>query len=253
MHKMVIAGNWKMNLNHIEGATVARALVDSLADREFGCEIILIPPFTTIPAVLEAVSGSNVAVGAQDLYFEEEGAFTGEISGRMLRSLGCKYVLVGHSERRHVLGEGGEILARKVRAALRAGLFPIFCVGELLAEREADRAEEIVVAQLGECLEGLSSEEISKIIIAYEPVWAIGTGKTATRDDASHMHGVIRKTLGTLFGKDISSVMIILYGGSVKPGNASDLLSDPEIDGVLVGGASLGADSFSAIISSTCD
>jgi triosephosphate isomerase len=247
VRRKIIAGNWKMNMDHRAGAALAKEICDGLAGRP-ACEVVLIPPFTTIPSVVEATHGSVVKTGAQDLYFEDEGAFTGEISGRMIRALGCTYVLVGHSERRHVIGEEGALLARKLRAALRNKLKPIFCVGELLADREAGRAFEVVTSQIRGGCEGLEAEEFSRVVIAYEPVWAIGTGKTATPRDASDMHGVIRMLVKEIFGTAAAEETAILYGGSVKPEGAADLLADMEIDGLLVGGASLKAQSFLGII-----
>jgi triosephosphate isomerase len=249
MRRKIIAGNWKMNKDHREGAALAKEIAAGLAAAaRTSCEIVLIPPFTTLPAVLEAIHGSAVKAGAQDLYFEDEGAFTGEISGRMLRALGCTYVLVGHSERRHVIGEGSAVLSKKLRAALRNNLRPIFCVGELLGERESGRAFDVVTGQVRECCEGLEPEEFSRVVVAYEPVWAIGTGKTATTRDASDMHGIIRILLKELFGTAAADETPILYGGSVKPESSADLLADAEIDGLLVGGASLKAESFLGII-----
>ena len=251
MRTTIIAGNWKMNKDHVEGAVLAREIKNGLRDKQLSCEIVLIPPFTTLSAVIDVVRGSDIRVGGQDLYCEDEGAYTGEISGSMLNSLGCTHVLVGHSERRHVIGEGGDLLAGKLRAALGAGLVPIFCVGEVLEDREAGRAADVVVGQLGEVLEGLGDEDIAKVEVAYEPVWAIGTGKTATPRDASEMHGVIRGKLGELFGEGIAGTTIVLYGGSVKPENAAAILDEPDIDGVLVGGASLDASSFLGIVSAS--
>ncbi|MBN1163788.1 MAG: triose-phosphate isomerase [Candidatus Krumholzibacteriota bacterium] len=248
MRRKVIAGNWKMNLDHRQGETLARELLGGLNGRKPSVEIIIIPPFTTLPSVLGVVGGTIIGCGAQDLWYEDKGAFTGEISGPMLKSLGCDYVLVGHSERRHIRGEDSELLSRKLRAALRAGLIPIFCVGELLPEREKGKAETVVVEQLRQVLGGLEKEEISRVIIAYEPVWAIGTGKTATPEDASQMHGVIRNFLEELFGSPVSAAAVILYGGSVKPENASRLLAAADVDGALVGGASLQASSFLGIV-----
>jgi triosephosphate isomerase len=248
MRRNIVAGNWKMNKDHLEGTALASALVEGIAGKEVPCEIVIFPPFTAISVVAGAVEGSGIAVGGQDIFYEDAGAFTGEISGGMLRALGCSHVIVGHSERRHVIGEGGGTLARKLRAALRTGLTPIFCVGEVLAEREAGRATEVVEAQVQEVLAGLGGEEISRIVIAYEPVWAIGTGKTATPRDASEMHSVIRETLQRIFNKEVAVNTPILYGGSVKPDNAAELMSSPGVDGVLVGGASLEAPSFLDII-----
>jgi triosephosphate isomerase len=248
MRRTIIAGNWKMNKDHIEGAALAREIAAGLARTPPSCDVVLIPPFTSLPAVTEAIRGSIAKAGAQDISAEDEGAFTGEISGRMLRALGCAYVLVGHSERRHIVGEGAELLARKLRAALRSGLAPVYCVGELLGERESGAAGEVVSRQIREGCEGLAPEEFSRVVVAYEPVWAIGTGRTATPKDASDMHGSIRRLIGTLFGAAAAAETPLLYGGSVKPESAPGLLADPEIDGLLVGGASLASDSFLAIV-----
>jgi triosephosphate isomerase len=248
MRKTIVAGNWKMNMNHREGATLAREILAGLAQKPVSCEVVLFPPFTTLPGVIEAIKGSSVRAGAQDLFHEDEGAFTGEISGRMLRSLGCAYVLVGHSERRHVIGETGELLAKKLRAALRNDLLPILCVGELLEERESGGADAVVERQIGETCEGLPVGDMARVVVAYEPVWAIGTGRTATPDDASGMHRFIRETLGRAFGAATAQAATILYGGSVKPDNASALLEREGIDGFLVGGASLKASSFIAVM-----
>jgi len=248
MRRKRVAGNWKMNKDHREGAALAREILEGLAKEPVSCEVILLPPFTTLPAVLQVLAGSAVSVGGQDLFYEDEGAFTGEVSGSMLKSLGCAYVLVGHSERRHVIGEGGEILAKKLRAALRNGLAPIYCVGELIEERESGRAEAVVERQLADALHGLSTSEIGRVVIAYEPVWAIGTGKTATPDDASSMHAFIHAALERIVEPAAAREMPILYGGSVKPDNAAALLSRDGIDGFLVGGASLKAPSFLAVM-----
>jgi triosephosphate isomerase (TIM) len=248
MRRTILAGNWKMNLDHRAGAALAREICGGLGDVRSACEVVLIPPFTALPAVAEAVRGSVVKTGAQDLYCEDEGAYTGEISGGMLRALGCAYVLVGHSERRHIMGESDALIARKLRAALRNGLAPILCVGELLAERESGKAVDVVSSQVRRSCEGLEGAEFSKVVVAYEPVWAIGTGKTATPRDASDMHGVIRIIAKELFGTAAAEDLPILYGGSAKPESASALLAETEIDGLLVGGASLKASSFLGMI-----
>ncbi len=248
MRRRVIAGNWKMNIDHREGAALASAILEGVKDRQPQCEVVVIPAFTALPAVSEVLSGSLIETGAQNLWYEEKGAFTGEISGAMIAALGCRYVLVGHSERRHIIGEDAGILSLKLRAALKAGLLPIYCVGELLEQRESGKAEEVVEGQM-KILEGLEPDEISHVIIAYEPVWAIGTGKTATPEDASVMHAAIRRILGEKFSPGMAEDAIILYGGSVKPENASSLLGMDDIDGALVGGASMKADLFLGIIS----
>ncbi len=237
-----------MNKDHVEGARMAKKLLGGLEGRDPACEVVLFPPYTTLPAVVEVLAGSAVQAGAQDLYFEERGAFTGEISAGMLSALGVSFALAGHSERRHVFGEGDETVARKLRAALGAGLMPVLCVGELLEEREAGKASLVVETQVRASLEGLSAEEFARVVVAYEPVWAIGTGKTATPGDASEIHKVIREILGSIFDTEAAELTPILYGGSVKPSNARELLDTENIDGVLVGGASLEADSFLSII-----
>ena len=249
MRKRIVAGNWKMNKGFRGGAALAGEILEGLGGRgDPGCEVVLMPPFVSLPAVMEVIKGSAILGGAQDLFYEEFGAFTGEISGGMLAELGVHYVLAGHSERRHVIGEGNDIVARKLAAALASGLTPILCVGELLEEREAGRDEEVVLDQVSSALKSLSTGDCAKVVVAYEPVWAIGTGKTATPEDASRMHRVIRDALEALHGREISENTAILYGGSVKPQNAAVLFAVPDVDGVLVGGASLAAESFLGIV-----
>ena len=250
MIEKVIAGNWKMNMDHVEGAELARKLSELIDDKNLKCRVIIFPPFTTIPSVIQTISTNRIEIGAQDLYFEDSGAFTGEVSGKMLKSLGCKYVLVGHSERRHVIGEGAEILRKKLEAALRNGLTPVYCVGEKLDEREAGKAFDVVTRQVLEGIDGLGAEEVKRIIVAYEPVWAIGTGRTATPDDAGKMHSKIREVVTGNVSEDVARSVPILYGGSVKPSNAGELLAVKDVDGVLVGGASLDAEAFFKIIES---
>jgi triosephosphate isomerase len=248
LRRRIIAGNWKMNLDHLEGETLARRIASDLAERKPDCEVVVIPPFTTIPAVAAALEGSGVRTGAQDLWYEVKGAFTGEISAGMIERLGCSYVLVGHSERRHIIGEKSGLLSKKLRAALSAQLSPIYCVGETFEEREGGEAQDVVAGQIREVLKGIGESGISRTVVAYEPVWAIGTGRTATPDDAGTMHGIIRDLVAGIFGGKAADAVPILYGGSVKPGNASELLAVEGIDGALVGGASLDADSFLGII-----
>lgn len=248
MRRKIIAGNWKMNLDHIEGPVLASAIAEGIKGKEDLPEVVVIPSFTTLPAVMGELEGSKILTGAQDMWYQKAGAFTGEISAEMLSSLGCRYVLVGHSERRHVIGEGATLLADKLRAVLDGGLSPIYCVGELLDEREAGKAESVVEEQLRSVLSGVDKDEMRKVVVAYEPVWAIGTGKTATPGDASSMHGHIRNVLSAIFDPGTAEETVILYGGSVKPENTADLMSNPDIDGALVGGASLSADSFLGII-----
>ena len=249
MRKPFIAGNWKMNTDSQSSVALAKAIVSGsqqIAGER--AKILLCPPFVYIPAVVNAVSASRVAVGAQDMYFEQKGAFTGEISAAMLKDIGCSYVLCGHSERRHVIGEPDELINKKVSAAISGGILPILCVGELLEERKASKTTEVVTRQIKKGLSGLGEEKASAVAIAYEPVWAIGTGLTATSEQAQEVHALIRKLLAELYSKDLAENIHILYGGSVKPDNAGELMRQKDIDGLLVGGASLKADDFLGII-----
>ena len=244
--RKLIAANWKMNKRSAEALAFAaafRPLAASLAR----CDLVVFPSFFCIRVLREALAGSAVAVGGQDLHWEAAGAFTGEVSAAMLLDAGATHVLVGHSERRHVMGETDDVVARKLGAALDAGLVPVLCVGETLAEREAGGECEVVTRQLESALNGRSTEETVRTVIAYEPVWAIGTGRTASADDAEAMHRLIRAWVGASFGSDVSCALRIQYGGSAKPENAAELLARSEIDGLLVGGASLDAASFAAI------
>jgi len=249
MRKPFVAGNWKMNTDNHSSVSLA----DEIASATFGIvshgiHVAVIPPFVYLQAVTRVLSASNVAVGAQDVYHESNGAFTGEISASMLKDVGCVYVLCGHSERRHVIGETDELISKKVAAAIRGGLLPIFCVGELLAEREASQTTEVVTRQIKSGLAGLSAEKVSAVTIAYEPVWAIGTGLTASPQQAQEVHAMIRKLLGEMYDAQLADEIGILYGGSVKPGNAAELMCERDVDGLLVGGASLNANDFVAII-----
>jgi len=240
-----VAGNWKMNLRLREASDLARKIVGAgpdLAD----CTIVLIPPFTALGAVAGVVAGSAAALGAQDLFWEDQGAYTGEVSGPMLKDARCEYVLVGHSERRQIFGETDETVNRKVRAALKAGLSPIVCIGEVLAERDAGRTLERIDGQLARGLAGFSREDMARTIIAYEPVWAIGTGRTATPEQAQEVHAHIRGRLGESYGHE-GATCAIIYGGSVKPANSYPLFKEEDIDGFLVGGASLEAGGFVGI------
>jgi len=212
-----------------------------------GCDLLIFPPFFAVPAVSEILKGTGVSVGAQDIFWEDEGAFTGEVSGKMIADAGASFVLVGHSERRHVIGESDEIVAKKFKAALKSGLKAVLCVGETLEERERGSAEATVRTQLDAGLSGISAGEMGNVVIAYEPVWAIGTGRTATPDDAEQMHVFIRRYVEEAFRSEAAGRLIIQYGGSVKPGNAKSLLQREHIDGALIGGASLEVDSFLAI------
>jgi len=247
MRTPFIAGNWKMNLSLDEAVALAAALKGPLDGTE-GVDLAVFPPFVFIPAVARVLEGSRVTVGAQNLHPEPSGAFTGEVAASMLRDVGCARVLVGHSERRHLFGETDAEVNAKLHAALRAGLEPICCVGELLEERDAGRTGEVVQRQVNSALEGLDAPGMRRVTIAYEPVWAIGTGRTATRDQAQEVHQMIRRLLAEQFGEETAAAVRIQYGGSVKPENAADLLAAPDIDGALVGGASLKAEAFTAIV-----
>jgi triosephosphate isomerase len=245
--KPVIAGNWKMNKTSAEARDLANKimpLVSGVTDRE----IVLAPPFTAIPAVAEKARGTNMVLAAQDLFWEDKGAFTGEISAEMLLDLGCKYVIIGHSERRQFFGETDETVNKKVRQALKKGLLPIVCVGELLKEREAGRVNEVIERQVTGALKDVSAADMQNIVIAYEPVWAIGTGKTATPDQANEVHAFIRQKVKALFNTQVADSLRIQYGGSVTPENVSVLMAMPDIDGALVGGASLKPESFAALV-----
>ena len=249
MRKPFVAGNWKMNTDSRTSVDLAERIASgSMEIAGQSATIMVCPPFVYLQTVTKALSASSVAVGAQDIYFEANGAFTGEISTSMLKDIGCIYCLCGHSERRHVIGETDELVNKKVTAAIGGGLLPILCVGELLDERKALKTNEVVTRQLKEGLSGLSAEKLSAVTIAYEPVWAIGTGLTATPEQAQEVHVLIRKLLGQMYDEKLAEEIRILYGGSVKPGNAADLMSQEDVDGLLVGGASLKADDFLAII-----
>ncbi len=247
MRRPVIAGNWKMYKTIAEAVEFIRALKPKVAGANH-CEVVVAPPFTALQAVTEAAAGSNIKVSAQDVAWENEGAFTGDVSAPMLREAGCTHVVIGHSERRHIHGETDERVNRKLKAALANGLTPIICVGETLAEREAGRTQEVLERQVTGGFAGLTGPDFSRIIIAYEPVWAIGTGRTATPELAAESHRFLRQLARTQFGENLARAVRILYGGSVKPDNIRGLMSQEEIDGALVGGASLNVDSFSAIV-----
>jgi triosephosphate isomerase len=247
MRKPFIAGNWKMNMNRTSAAALAEGVAKATAAIE-GVDLAVCPPSCYLETVGRAIAGSKVALGGQNMYYEKEGAFTGEISASMLCDLGCKYVILGHSERRHVLGETDADINKKVHAALAAGLTPIVCVGELLAEHEAGRTLDVIRRQFDGSLAGLSAEQMAKLVIAYEPVWAIGTGKVATPRQAEEVHLDLRKIMAERYNQKVADKVCIQYGGSVKPDNAADLLGQPNIDGALVGGASLKVDQFLGII-----
>ncbi len=247
MRKPLIAGNWKMNKTSSRAGELAGVLKDKLKG-ESGLEIVLCPPFTALDVVARAIQGSQLGLGAQNLYWEEEGAYTGEVSAPMIKELGCRYVIIGHSERRQYFGETNETVNRKVKAALKGDLTPLVCVGERLEEREEGRTFLVVESHIREGLKGLEKEEILRTVLAYEPVWAIGTGKTATPQQANEVHSYIRRLLAALHGEEVASRVRIIYGGSVTPNSISALLAEAEIDGALVGGASLQAETFGEII-----
>ena len=246
MRRPLIAGNWKMNLSKAEAVALAGGL--AAAQKNANADVLICPTPVYVDSVATAVSGSTVAVGGQDVYFEGNGAFTGETSTDMLKDLGCTYAILGHSERRNVIGECDKLINKKVHATLAAGLTPVLCVGELLEEREAGKTMEVVKTQIEGSLADVTAEQAAKTVIAYEPVWAIGTGKTASPEQAQEVHADIRKLLAERYNSEVADGVRILYGGSVKPANAAELLSQADIDGALVGGASLKVDSFTAII-----
>jgi len=250
MRTPFVAGNWKMNLL-ADTAKALAAKVKEKLDGVNGVEVALCPPFVFLKDVVEAVRGSRIMVGGQNLYAKDSGAFTGEVSGPMLKSVGCTLFIIGHSERRHILGETDALINEKVKAALKTGLKPILCVGELLAERDAGKTEEVVRRQVVEGLKGLSAADMASATIAYEPVWAIGTGRTATPQQAQEVHALVRGLIKQQFGAAVADALRIQYGGSVKADNAKSLMSQPDVDGALVGGASLDAESFSAIVKAT--
>lgn len=244
---ILIAGNWKMNKTPSEAKALVRELAQRSGQGDFTCELLVCPPFTSISSAIDAAQSSALMVGAQNLHWEDSGAYTGEVSGPMLKDLGCSYVIIGHSERRQYFGESDDTVSKKISAAIRHGLYPIVCVGETLEQREAGQASDIVLGQLAGALTGFTSHELRSLVIAYEPVWAIGTGKTASNEQAQEAHNLIRNHLSDNFGLDFSKSIRILYGGSMKPGNARELLEQPDIDGGLIGGASLKADDFLGI------
>ena len=250
MRKTFIAGNWKMNLTNSAASELATALVAKL-EAETDVDVAICPSFGFLAAVAAKLVSSQISLGAQNLYPAESGAYTGELNAEMLLDLGCEYVILGHSERRHLphLSESDAFINLKLKSALTAGLKPILCVGELLEERETGRTTEVVEEQLTNSLADITTEQFDSVTLAYEPVWAIGTGKVATPDQAEEVHGNIREWLGSRFNDHAANTTRIQYGGSVKPENARELLSQPNIDGALVGGAALSVESFTGIIS----
>ncbi len=246
MRKKVIAGNWKMNMLPNEAISFIEQIAPLVKNTKN--EIILCVPYTDLFYSLLTAQNTNIKIGAQNMHWEEKGAYTGEVSGQMLKSIGTQYVIIGHSERRQYFAETDETVNKKIKSALLNELNPIICVGETLEQRELGKAEEIITKQTELALEGLTKEQMKKVILAYEPIWAIGTGKTATSEDANNSIKAIRKKISELYGKDTANETIILYGGSVKAENAKELFSTSDIDGGLVGGASLKVDEFSKII-----
>lgn len=246
LRKAVIAGNWKMNKNPEE----ATALLNEIAPlvKDAGCDVVACVPFIDLYAALEATKGTNIKIGAENCYWAESGAFTGEISAKMLADIGVPYVIIGHSERRTYFGDTDETVQKRTRGALDAGLTVILCVGEYLEQREMGITDEIVAMQTKVALQGVSKDELKRIIIAYEPVWAIGTGRTATADQANEVCAMIRKVVAGLYDADAADALTIQYGGSMNAKNAAELLSRPDVDGGLIGGASLKAPDFAAII-----
>ena len=247
MRTPIIAGNWKLNKTISEAVALTTALKTAVA-AETGVDIIVAPAFTALAAVNDVIAGSTIRLAAQDVYSEDSGAFTGEVSAPMLKDVGCTYVIIGHSERRQFFGETNESVNLKVKAALAQGLKPIICVGEQLAERESGETESVIESHVTGGIAGLSAAELSTCVIAYEPVWAIGTGKTATPAEAQDVHRFIRGLIADAHTADLASQICIQYGGSVKPENAAALMAQPDVDGALVGGASLDAETFAQIV-----
>lgn len=247
MRKPIIAGNWKMNNTIAETKALVKDLIPLVKDAK--CDVVICTPYTDLAAAVEATQGTNIKVGAENVHWAEKGAFTGEISAKMLVELGVEYVIIGHSERRQYFGETDETVNARMKAALAAGLKPIVCVGETLEERESGKTEEVVTRQTVAAFKDIDKDELDNIVIAYEPVWAIGTGKTATAEDANDTIKVIRDTMAKLYCPKCAEDRVrIQYGGSMNPKNASELMAMPEIDGGLIGGASLKADDFSKVV-----
>lgn len=248
MRKNIVAGNWKMNTTLPEGLKLAEEVNNALKAYKANCEVIICVPFTHLASINGVIDTNLLGLGAENCADHASGAYTGEVSAAMVASTGAKYVILGHSERRQYYGEDGEILRKKVALALENGLTPIFCIGEVLEQREAGIQNKVVKEQLEEGLFNLSAEDFSKIIIAYEPVWAIGTGKTATADQAEEIHAYIRSVIADKYNAEVADNTSILYGGSCKPGNAAELFAKPDVDGGLIGGASLKCDDIMGIV-----
>ncbi len=247
MRTPIIAGNWKLNKTPHEAIELVTELKREVSDVE-GVDIVVCPVAVALTDVNDVVRDSNIELGAQNLFWEDAGAFTGEMSGPIIKAAGCKYVIIGHSERRQYFGETNETVNKRIRAALNSGLIPIVCVGESLEEREGDQTFDVVRDHVTGALSGFTADEVAAMVIAYEPVWAIGTGKTATPDQAQEVHQYIRGLLKELYNEEVSGAVRLQYGGSVKPDNIEELIAQPDIDGALVGGASLKSDSFAGIV-----
>jgi len=247
VRKPVIGGNWKMNKTSKEAEELVRSLVKEIGSYE-EVETVVFPPFPYLEKVSSLLKGTVIGLGAQNMFWEEKGAYTGEVSPLMLVDVGCRYVILGHSERRQYFGETDDKINKKIKAALKSDLTPLLCVGEKLEERKKGRAKEVVNLQVRGCLAGISLSEVKRIVIAYEPVWAIGTGETATPEQAQEMHEFIREILKEMYDESVADSIRIQYGGSVKPDNIKELMQQPDVDGALVGGASLNAESFIKIV-----
>ncbi|MBC5788515.1 triose-phosphate isomerase [Clostridium facile] len=246
LRQAIIAGNWKMNKNRAEAKELIEAMKPLVADAN--CGVVICVPFTNLETAMELTEGTNIKVGAENVHFEKSGAFTGEISADMLTEMGVEYVVIGHSERRQYFGETDHTVNLRTKAAVEAGLKPIVCVGEMLEDRENGITAELVAMQVKLALKDITKEQLKNIVIAYEPVWAIGTGKTATADQAAEVCGLIRETVASIYDKEAADAMTIQYGGSMNPKNAAELLGKEDIDGGLIGGASLKAPDFAAIV-----
>lgn len=249
MRKPFIAGNWKMNTTSDGAKALAAGLVDTIEASVFdSVDVAVCPPFVYLQTVAGALANGKISLGSQNVYFEDNGAFTGEISCAMLKDCCCEYVILGHSERRHVIGETDELINKKMHKAMAEGLKPILAVGELLEERESNSTDAVVKNQIEKGLAGITAGQMADVTIAYEPVWAIGTGKTASKEQAQEVHAMIRGLLASMYNQEVADATRIQYGGSAKPGNAGELLSQPDVDGLLVGGAALKVEDFAAII-----
>ena len=246
MRKPIIAGNWKMNMTPTEAKALVNELIPLVKDAT--CEVVVCPPYVDLALAVELTKGTNIRVGAQNVHWAEKGAFTGEISAAMLKEAGAQYAIIGHSERRQYFGETDETVNSRAKAALAAGIIPIICVGESLAQREAGETDALVSGQVQAGLAGITAEQAAGLVIAYEPIWAIGTGKTATDEQANETIGVIRKTLTGMYGQAVADQVRIQYGGSMNPKNVKGLMAQSEIDGGLIGGASLKAGDFAAVV-----